>query len=65
MSRIKEHYHDEIEKGMRQAKTKGIFIRIDRELLIRLDLSARALGIKTNELMRLLIIKHLKNYKDD
>lgn len=65
MSRIKEFYHDEIESGMRQAKTKGVFIRIDQALLMKLDMSARALGIKTNELIRLLVIKHLKNYKED
>lgn len=65
MSRIKEYYHDQIESGMRQAKTKGIFLRIDQLLLSRLDLSARALGIKTNELIRLLVVKHLKNFKDD
>lgn len=65
MSRIKEYYHNEIEAGMRQAKTKGIFIRIDQLLLSKLDLSARALGIKTNELIRLLVVKHLKNFKDD
>ena len=67
MSKMKEYYHDIMEANMRplKAKTKGVFIRINSDLLVKLDLSSSTLGITTNELLRYLIVKHLKDYDRD